>query len=401
MKKRLIAFLSLASLTLFAQENIQWRGTDRTGFYNETGLLKSWPTEGPALLWNYDGLGEGHSSSAIASDKIYLTGMTDGKGYLYVFDLKGKLLNKKEYGPEWNESYNGPRGTITLNEGKLYLMSGLGDLYCFDVTSLNVIWKKNILKEYKASNITWGINEAPLIIGDKVIATPGGKEHNVVALNKNTGALIWSSTGEGDAAAYCSPLFIKDQQVPLIVTMTANHIIGIDANTGKKLWSHENTNRYSIHANTPVYGDNMILCTSGYGAGSTMLRLKNGGKSIEQAWFSKEMDSRIGAMVKVGDYVYGSGDNNRYWFCTNWKTGEIKYKEKGLAMGNIIAGDGMLYCYTDRGDMILVKANPEKFEIVSRFQITKGTEQHWAHPVIYKGVLYVRHGDSLMAYKIK
>lgn len=401
MKKRLIAILSFASLTLFAQDNIQWRGTDRTGIYTETGLMKSWPAAGPAMLWSYDGLGEGHSSAAIASDKIYLTGMTDGKGYLYVFDLKGKLLNKKMYGPEWNESYNGPRGTVTLNDGKLYLMSGVGDLYCFDVATLNVVWKKNILKEFKASNIVWGINEAPLIVGDKVIATPGGKEHNMVALNKNTGALVWSSLGEGDAAAYCSPLYIKDQQVPLIVTMTANHILGIDANTGKELWSHEHTNRYSIHANTPVYGDGMILCTSGYGSGSIMLRLKNGGRSVEQAWSSKEMDNRIGGMVKIGDFVYGSGDNNRFWFCADWKTGEIKYKEKGFAMGNIIADDGMLYCYTDRGDMILAKVNPVKFEVVSRFQITKGTEQHWAHPVIYKGVLYVRHGDSLMAYKIK
>lgn len=401
MKKRLIAILSLASLTLFAQDNIQWRGTDRTGIYTETGLMKSWPAAGPAMLWSYDGLGEGHSSAAIASDKIYLTGMTDGKGYLYVFDLKGKLLNKKMYGPEWNESYNGPRGTVTLNDGKLYLMSGVGDLYCFDVATLNVVWKKNILKEFKASNIVWGINEAPLIVGDKVIATPGGKEHNIVAFNKNTGTLIWSSLGEGDAAAYCSPLYIKDQQVPLIVTMTANHILGIDANTGKKLWSQEHTNRYSIHANTPVYGDGMILCTSGYGSGSIMLRLKNGGRSVEQAWSSKELDNRIGGMVKIGDYVYGSGDNNRFWFCADWKTGEIKYKEKGFAMGNIIADNGMLYCYTDRGDMVLAKANPEKFEVVSRFQITKGTEQHWAHPVIYKGVLYVRHGDSIMAYKIK
>ena len=401
MKKRLIAILSFASLTLFAQDNIQWRGTDRTGIYTETGLMKSWPAAGPTMLWSYDGLGEGHSSAAISSDKIYLTGMTDGKGYLYVFDLKGKLLNKKMYGPEWNESYNGPRGTVTLNDGKLYLMSGVGDLYCFDVATLNVVWKKNILKEFKASNIVWGINEAPLIVGDKVIATPGGKEHNMVALNKNTGTLVWSSLGEGDAAAYCSPLYIKDQQVPLIVTMTANHILGIDANTGKKLWSQEHTNRYSIHANTPVYGDGMILCTSGYGSGSIMLRLKNGGRSIEHVWSSKELDNRIGGMVKIGDFVYGSGDNNRFWFCADWKTGEIKYKEKGFAMGNIIADDGMLYCYTDRGDMILAKVNPVKFEVVSRFQITKGTEQHWAHPVIYKGVLYVRHGDSLMAYKIK
>ena len=401
MKKSLVALFSLAAITVTAQETIQWRGTDRSGVYTETGLLKSWPAEGPTLLWSYDGLGLGHSSVAIASDKIFVAGVKDSIGSIYVFDLKGKLLNKKEYGKEYMQSYGGSRGSIMLNDGKLYLMSGVGNLYCIDQETLNVVWKKDMLTEYKASNIQWGIAETPLIVGDKIIATPGGKENNVVALNKKTGKLIWSSAGEGDASAYCSPLYIKDQQVPLIVTLTANHIIGINAETGAKLWSFENINKTAVHANTPVYGDNMILCTSGYGKGSTMLRLTNGGRSVEQAWFVAEMDNRIGGMVKVGNYVYGSGDNNRFWFCADWKTGAIKYKEPGLAMGNIIADDGMLYCYTDKGDMILVKANPEKFDVVSRFLITKGTEIHWAHPVIYKGVLYVRHGDSLMAYKIK
>jgi len=401
MKKTLVALFSLAAITVTAQENIQWRGTDRSGVYNETGLLKSWPAEGPTLSWSYDGLGQGHSSVAIASDKIFVPGVKDSIGSIYVFDLKGKLLNKKEYGKEYMQSYGGSRGSIMLNDGKLYLMSGVGNLYCIDQETLNVVWKKDMLTEYKASNIQWGIAETPLIVGDKIIATPGGKENNVVALNKKTGKLIWSSAGEGDASAYCSPLYIKDQQVPLIVTLTANHIIGINAETGLKLWSFENINKTAVHANTPVYGDNMILCTSGYGKGSTMLRLTNGGRSVEQAWFVAEMDNRIGGMVKVGNYVYGSGDNNRFWFCADWKTGAIKYKEPGLAMGNIIADDGMLYCYTDKGDMILVKANPEKFDVVSRFVITKGTDQHWAHPVIYKGMLYVRHGDSLMAYKIK
>jgi len=399
MKKGLILLVCLIAFTLSAQDNIQWRN-DRTGIYKETGLMQSWPQNGPEMLWSYEGLGEGHSSVAITAGRIYLTGLTDGKGVIYIFDLNGKLLNKKEYGPEWNKNYVGPRGTVTVNGGKVYLVSGMGGLYCFDANNLDLLWQKDLFKEFNASNIEWGLNEAPLIIGEKLIVTPGGKQNNVVALNKDNGSLIWSSPGEGDLSAYCSPLYISDQEVPQIVTMTANHIIGIEAETGKKLWSHKNTNRWSVHPNTPVYGDNMILCTSGYGRGSTMLRLTNGGRSVEQAWFSEELDNRIGAMVKIGDYVYGSGDSNRYWFCVDWKTGEIKYKERGLAMGAVIANNNMLYCYTDKGDMVLARATPEKLDIVSRFSITMGTEQHWAHPVIYKDVMYVRHGDALMAYKI-
>lgn len=354
------------------------------------------------MLWHYDGLGEGHSSVAIADGKLYVTGMTEGgQGQLYVFDTNGKLLNRKPYGKEWDKNYNGSRGTVTVNEGKAYIIAGMGDLVCMDANTLDIIWKKNILTDFKAENIEWGINEVPLIIGDKLIATPGGKQQNLVALNKNTGELIWSSSGEGDLSAYCSPLYIGDQQIPQIVTHTANHIIGIEAETGEKLWSYENKNKYAVHANTPVYSDGMLLCTSGYGKGSTMLRLTNGGREIEKVWEAPELDNRIGAMVKVGDYAYGSGDTNRYWFCVNWKTGEITYKERGLAMGNIIYADGLLYCYSDRGEMAIVKPDPTKFDIVSKYLITMGTDQHWAHPVIHKGVMYIRHGDTLMAYNIK
>ena len=402
MKKIFFIFICLLITSVsWAQNNIQWRGTDRTGIYKETGLLKSWPENGPDMLWHFDGLGEGHSSATIDSDKIYISGIIEGEGYLYVFDLGGKLLNKKKYGHEWSRDYIGPRGSIAISDGKLYVISGMCDIYCFDQNTLDLVWKKNFITDFNGKNIQWGICETPLIIGEKLIATPGGEEHNMVALNKKTGELIWSSPGKGDQSAYCSPLYIGDQQTPQIVTFTANHIIGVDAANGKLLWSHENKNRHSVHANTPVYSNNMILCTSGYARGTTMLRLKDGGKSVEEVWFSEELDNRMGAMVKVGDYAYGSGDSKRFWFCVDWNTGEIKYKQSGLAMGNIIFNDGLLYCYNDKGDMMLVKANPEKFDIVSQFSITMGTQQHWAHPVLYKGIMFVRHGNTLMAYKVK
>jgi len=356
-----------AALSLAAQNTIQWRGENRTGVYNEKGLLKSWSEGGPQLLWHYDGLGEGHSSVAIDAGKIYVTGLSNENGTLYVLDMNGKLLNKKDYGKEWSENYDGPRGTVTVNEGKLYIASGAGFLVCLDQNTLNILWKKDLVSDFGSKNITWGINESPLIVNEKVIFTAGGKEHNVVALNKNDGSLIWSCAGEGDLSAYCSPLYVGDRQVPQVVTMTANHILGIDISNGKKLWSHEQKNKWSVHANTPVYADNMLLCTSGYGKGSVMLRLTNGGRSVEKVWELAEIDSRIGAMVKIGGYVYGSGDANKFWFCVDWQTGEVKYKDKTLAVGAVIANEDMLYCYSDRGEMALVKATPEKFDLVSKF----------------------------------
>jgi len=399
MKNLFLILFALAIVPVHAQ--IEWRN-DRTGIYHETGLLKSWPENGPEMLWYYDGLGDGHSSVAVSKEKLYVTGMQDGKGYLYVFDLKGKLLHKKEYGTEWNINYHGTRATVIPNNGKLYIVSGTGNILCFDEDTLNPIWQKDFLKEFGSKNIRWGINESPLIVGEKLILTPGGKQHNIVALNKNNGELIWSSPGKGELSAYCSPLYIGDQKVPLIVTKTENHILGLEASTGKLLWSFESKNRHQIHANTPVYANNMVLCSS-VDKGSIMLRLSDGGRKAIIVWESPELDNMMGGMMKVGDYIYGSdsGEKYRNWYCVNWETGEILYRDRKLGMGVTIFADGMLYCYTNKGEMVLVKPDTEKFNIVSQFTITKGTAQHWAHPVIYQGTLYVRHGDSLMAYKIK
>ncbi|MFV0346410.1 MAG: PQQ-binding-like beta-propeller repeat protein [Bacteroidales bacterium] len=401
MKNLMVFCLVFMSLSLYAQDNIQWRGTDRTGIYKETGLLKSWAADGPELLWHFDKLGEGHSSVAIANDKIYITGLVDEKGQLFVFDLNGKLLQQKSYGKEWSDSYNGARGTVTINDSKIYVYSGEGNLVCLEQESLNVLWQKSIINDFDGKNIRWGVNESPLIVDDMVIITPGGEKNNVVALNKNTGELIWSCEGDGNTAAYCSPLYIKDLETPQIVTITAGSALGIDAKTGKELWSLPFVNQYNIHPNTPIFNDNKLLLVSGYGKGAIMLKFTNGGRAVETVWEHKALDSQLGSVVKIGNYIYGSGHKNRYWFCLDWTTGEEKYKDNSISAGDVIAADGMLYCYSQKGEMALVKPTPEKFDIVSQFPITMGTEQHWAHPVIYHGVMYVRHGDTLMAYKIK
>ena len=401
MRKLLFIPIFFCALMLSAQGVFQWRG-DRSGVYNETGLLTSWPANGPKLLWHYDGLGEGFTSVAIADEKIYLTGLTGDKGYLYVLDMKGNLLSKKAYGTEWNRNHDGSRSTVAINEGKLYVYSGTGNLICLNQNTLDVIWKKNIETDFDGKNIMWGVNESSLIVDDKIILTPGGKKHNMVALNKNDGLLIWSCPADGDASSYCSPLYIADGQVvPQVVTMMASHIVGVDISNGQKLWSYKYENFRKIHPNTPLYSDNMLLCTSGYGKGSVMLRLTNGGRSVEKVWETKELETKHGGIVKIGDYVYGSGDDKKFWYCLEWNTGKTKYADKSLGVGVTIAADGMLYCYSEKGDMALVKQNPEKFEIISKFPVKLGTGPHWAHPVIHNGVLYVRHGNTLMAYQLK
>ena len=382
-------------------ENSQWRGEGRNGVYNETGLLKVWDDEGPLLLWKYEGLGDGYTSAAIAGEKIYITGLNEETLILFVLDLNGNLLNKKEVTREETDSYPGPRSTVNVNAGKLYIYNAFGTLVCLDEKTLEEVWSKEVLTDFVGDSVEWTVAESPLIVGEKIFVTPGGKEHNFLALNKNTGELIWSSPGESTQPAYCSPQYIGDRSVPVVVTCTADYIVAWNADTGEKLWSFPQKNDYHVHPNTPLYHNGMILSTSGYGEGAVMLRLKDGGKAVELVWKNKEMDNQMGGFVKVGDYAYAAGHVNKFFFCVDWNTGETKYKDKEIFRANVISADEMLYCYSERGIMYLINPNPDKFDPVSSFKVTQGTGSHWAHPVIHRGVLYIRHGDALMAYKIQ
>ena len=395
-----IFLFTLVFNSLYAQ--VQWRN-DRTGVYKETGLMKSWPENGPAMLWHFEGLGSGFSSVSIDKDRLFVTGCTDGKGYLYVLNLEGKLLNKVEYGTEWDKDvFVGSRSTVMHDDGKLYIVSGLMELFCFDMQSLKLLWKKDYSKEYGAKNTKHGWNGAPLIVGEKLIIAPGGQQDHIVALHKTTGELIWSAKGakDDDMSGYATPIYISDRQVPQVVAMMADHIIGIDISNGKLLWSFYHTNEYREHCNTPEYYHGMIIGMSDHGQGAIMLRLTDGGRSVEKVWENTDMTNKTGNTMKSGNYVYGSGERI-YWYCVDWLTGKTLYSDRSLAVGSIISAEGLLYIYSEKGEIALVKPNPQKLEVISKFNVPFGTDLHLAHPVIYKGILYIRHGDALMAYHIK
>ena len=174
-----------------------------------------------------------------------------------------------------------------------------------------------------------------------------------------------------------------------------------EAKTAMVSTTHEQIGEGEICANTPLYDDGMIFHTMGYGGGSWLYRLTKGGRRAELVWHNVDLDNLTGGVVKVGDYIYGSGYKNNAWFCVDWKTGKTMHRDRQIGRSSVIFADEMLYCYAERGSVHLVKPNPNNLEIVNSFKITMGTDQHFAHPVIHRGVLYIRQGNTLMAYKIK
>ena len=391
----------LVNVNVFAQFETQWRGKNRDGVYNETGLIKVWPADGPKLLWHFDELGQGYTSAVIAGDKIITSGMDDTTGFVYALDMNGNKIWKTAYGKEWKESWPGARSTPTVFENKVYVISSYGMVRCMDIADGKILWTVDMAKEYGAKPPKWGIVESPVIVDDKVIFATGDKETNIVALNRLDGKKIWTSPGAGELTAYCSPLLYTHNGKRYICTITASSVLGIDPENGKVLWTHPKKNTWSVHANTPLYHDGQIYVVSGYGSGGIMLKLSDDGNSVTELWKNETLDNQMGGVVLLNGNLYGSGQNTKAWQCLDWKTGAVKYELKDLGKGVTIANDGLLYCYSDKGDFALVKPGETSFEVISKMKITMGSDYHWAHPVIKDGILYMRHGNVMMAYSLK
>lgn len=409
MKKYIVLLLAFITLSTQAQNFSEWRGPNRTGVYNETGLLTEWPENGPKMLWSAEDLPNGYSSVAIANNLIYFTGKIETMDAVIAFDLKGNKKWETNYGRAWDASFDHSRCTPTVEGEKLYVSSGYGDLACLNAIDGSIIWQVKATEIYKGTYGKWGISESLIVLDDKVFYTPGGNETTMIALNKNTGELVWKSESLNDNPSYTSPLLVNHKGQQQIVNVTETYVIGVDPKDGKILWKfdfseYSGEKKANIQTNTPLYFDGNIYVTNGYNHISTMIKLSDDSKVASLVWSDENLDVHHGGVVKIGDYIYGAnwhGNNMGNWICLNWNTGKVMFDQEWINKGSIISAEGMLYCYEEKtGNIALVKADPTEFKIISSFQVPLGTGPHWSHLVIHDGKLYVRHEDALMVYDI-
>lgn len=405
---------SMSPLCLQAADWPQFRGPGRDGTSPETGLLKSWPEGGPALLWSTDGLGAGYGSACVAERHLFVTGKQDSMDILTAMNLEGEMLWQQPCGRAARRASPEARCTPAVDGNRVYTISGLGDVACFD-TAGNRIWSEPAYEKFQGLYDEWEVAESPLIVDDKVIYTPGGFKTTMVALDKHSGETVWTTESLNDSTAYVSPLLIHHGGIDVIVNVTANYVFGVNARNGDILWKYLYTALEKptwhprapiINCNTPLYRDGCLFVTSGYDHVCAMFEIAADHSGIELLWFSPVLDTHIGGVVEFDGYIYGSNWlDNRFgnWCCLEWETGKTMYEyEWKKNKGSVIAADGMLYCYDERtGDLALVRATPETFDIQSTFQIKEGRGPYWAHPSIAGGRLYIRHGDILLAYDIK
>ena len=411
---RIFTFLLMTfvlSGNLFSQDLVEWRGLNRTGNYPDQNLLKTWPEKGPQLLLELTAIGNGYSSPIIYKNTLYVTGRKDTLDVVSAYDMNGNKKWETTYGRAWARTYPETRCTPTIENNRIYLVSGMGQVGCVDAASGKLIWTVDANTDYKGESHKWGIAESVAISDKAVFYVTGGEETSVIALDKTNGKLIWKTKSLGGTRAYASSVIIEKAGLRLLLAQTAKDLIAVNIENGEVIWTfnliqyHTGKSGTGANTNTPLYHNNEIFITSGYDHPSIMLSLATDGRSVLLKWTNEDFDNHIGGVVQVGDCIFGSnwvGNGGGNWMCVDWNSGKTMYETKWFNKGSIISADGLLYCYEEKtGNLAMVKPNPEKFEVISSFKIDKGEGPHWSHPTIYDGKLLVRHGESLMVYNLK
>jgi len=391
-------------LPALAGESLGFRGPQRNGVFPAQGLLKDWNSSAPQPLWQADGLGAGYSSLAVSQDGIYTTGAKGSQGYVFKLDLEGKPLWQTAYGELHHGSgYPGSRSTPTIDGDHVYVMSSMGKVVCLDAANGSIRWQVDTLDRFSASTDRipqWGIAESLLVDGERLICTPGAKGATIVALNKHDGKTLWQCRKLSDRSGYCSPRIFEYQGLRLVVTMTAKQLVAVDASNGELIWQVDYPASWDIHANTPVVHGNLIYVSDGYRHGGRCFEVSADGRSVKQKWKEGTLDVHHGGIVAVDGIIYGSS-NRGHFTALDFETGEVLSSIPRAGKGSTIYADGRLYLYTERGEVKLIDPSPRALKHLGSLKIEAGSAQHWAHPVITDGRLYIRHGNAMMAFDLK
>ena len=387
----------------------QWRGENRQDHSPDTGLLKSWPKEGPKLAWLFKDAGLGYAGYSIANNRLFTMGLRREEEFLIALEANtGKELwstvADRKYPNHWGD---GPRMTPTVDGDRVYAIGGNGLLVCAQVNDGKILWRKSLVSDLGGKLQNWGYTESPLIVGDKLVCTPGGEQGTMAGLNKHSGEILWRTKELKDEAQYSSPILVNQNGNAQVVQLVMKRVFSVDPNTGQVNWMTAFPGSVAVIPTTIAH-DGYIYVTSGYGVGCKALKLSVDGKSVETVYENnKVMKNHHGGVVLVQGHVYGYSDGPG-WLCQNLKTGKEVWSSKSFGKGSIHYADGMLYCVDEKsGEVAIAEASLKGWNEKGRFQLNPLSSQRnpeggiWPHPVVVNGRLYLRDQELLYCFDVK
>lgn len=378
-----------------------WLGPKRNGASSETGLLTTWPSTGPKVLWQAKG-GDGYSSVAVAERRAVTLVQRQGQEFVVAFDaVTGRDLWATPLAPAYKNDYgDGPRSTPLLEAGKVYVQSVSGPLACLDAKDGAVAWKKDLLTEYGGKNISWGLSASPFTEGNLVLAIPGGNEAGVAAFDKKTGELVWSLGS--DKAAYASPIAVTVGKERQLIFFTATGLVAASPQ-GKELWRVPWKTGFDCNICTPLVVGDKLFVSSGEKVGCGLFQLVPGGppKTLWRLAGKKSPMTNYWANSVHHDGhlygVHGEFSDRLDLRCIELATGKVKWSQDDFGKAAIFLADGHLFITTKKGDLVLARATPERYEEKAR--LTRLGENRTV-PTLADKRLYLRDREKILCVDV-
>jgi outer membrane protein assembly factor BamB len=364
-----------------------YRGPDHNGISQETNWNSTWGNAGPKVLWKKS-VGMGYSTTAVADGRVYAMG-NSGKqtniDTVYCFDAQtGQELWKHSYSCPLEAKYypGGTLSTPTVDAGKVYTLSKMGDFFCLDAKTGKVLWQKQLNKGLGFELPTWHLSSSPLIVDDKVVLNVGVAG---LAMNKNTGDLVWQS--DKGKCGYATPVpFTMDGKAGLALFGEVT-LVAVNPADGKLLWQYPWKTKYEVNAPDPIVVGNQIFISSGYNRGCSLLEVSGG--NVKKVWENKVMAMQINSPILRDGFIYGFDED--VFKCLKLQDGSQQWQDKSLGKGSLMmTADGRLILTSDKGELVVAKADSQKFDVLARAQILS-KEQCWTTPVLANGRIYVRN----------
>ncbi|MGZ0167347.1 MAG: outer membrane protein assembly factor BamB family protein [Planctomycetales bacterium] len=391
-----------------------WRGENRNAVSKETGLINSWPDDGPPLEWRASEIGKGYSSVVVSEGLVFTTGRIDGDVYCFAIELK---TGKRKWASKIGTTARNVMATPTVHGEFVYAVDPDGDLVCLAVSNGEIVWQHSFVEDFGGRLMSGrGYGESPLVDGNRLICTPGGADAMIVALDRRTGDVIWKSTMPDigkkgrDGAAFSSILISHAAGVRQYVQLVGRGLVGVEAETGRFLWGYNDISNQTANIPTPVQRGDFVFSANGYHAGGVLLKIERDdsetGVTAREVYRLKgnRFQNHHGGFVLIGDHIFGGhGSNNGLPTCFEFETGKIAWKQRGAGTGSasVVAADGHLYFHYQDGVVALIEANSEDYLLKGTFKLPSAGGDSWSHPVIAYGKLFLREQGNLFAYKLR
>ncbi|MEO1979935.1 MAG: PQQ-binding-like beta-propeller repeat protein [Fuerstiella sp.] len=370
------------------------------GISQETGWSTDWPDGGLSQVWTRE-VGTGFSSICVADGRIYTMGHTDGQETIWCLQEEtGEEIWSHQYPAELNANLydGGPGATPTVHGDLVYTLSVDGRLHCLRRETGDMVWQRNLQDDLDVDMHEWGFNASPYILGDHVLFQAG----RLVAYDKLTGDLHWRS--EEHRAGYGSVRAFSHNERLLLASLDCDGLRISKASDGSLVAFQEWKSPFGTNSTTPIVVDDMIYISSGYNVGCGLFRLTADGASadatelqLQEVYVSKRMRNHFNNSILFEGNLYGMDGNSNLGrvvtlTCMDFRTGEVRWKERGLGCGSLMVADGKLIILSEDGQLVVAKASPDSYQELARSELLSG--RCWTVPLLLNGRVFGRNASG-------